>query len=321
MNNQIEFERQYEKDKPMYLTWGKFVANYIIQQLDLSPAEYNKLIKIPVEPRIKETASLVQKAFFRNKNYKDPYNEITDKVGIRFVVMVPKQIKIIANIVENSDLWKWSKDKDYEQIREERPEVFEYESVHYIVKADETFKYNDVKIIEGTPCEIQIRTLEQHAYAELSHDYFYKNNCTVEKKLKRHLARSSALNETTDLLFEEVYDMIEEEKEEYYKLNNVLKSIYNFRDYDEELNRSIYNNIKDMYEKYVLGKIDLGEWVENDILEYIEKRKANSLYRQPMILLLYFLLAEHRKELLKTWEYTVDILEPIADDLGIAIDP
>ena len=76
-----------------------------------------------------------------------------------------------------------------------------------------------------------------------------------------------------------------------------------------------------MYEKYVLGKIDLGEWVENDILEYIEKRKANSLYRQPMILLLYFLLAEHRKELLKTWEYTVDILEPIADDLGIAIDP
>lgn len=322
MNRQEQIEEQYEKEKPMYLAWGKFVVNSIFRQLDLSPVEYNKLIKIPVKPRLKETASLVQKAFFRNKAYKDPYNEITDKVGVRFVVMVTCQIKRISDVVEASKLWSWSKDKDYEAVREQHPEVFEYESVHYIVKAIEDFKYNNVEIRKDTPCEIQIRTLEQHAYAELSHDYFYKSNNEIENRMKRYLARSSALNETTDLMFEEVYDMIENEKEEYYKLNTLLKSIYDFKDYDEELNRSIYNSIKNMYEKYVLGKNDLAEWVEEDILEDIKKRKNNSLYRQPMIILLYFLLDTHRKELIQEWEYenTIDMLEPIADDLGISLD-
>lgn len=322
MNSQEQFETQYEKDKPMYLAWGNFVKDYIFQQLNLSLVEYNKLIKIPVEPRVKETASLVQKAFFRNKSYKDPYNDIMDKVGIRFVVMVTCQIKRIAEIVENSKSWSWSKDKDYEAVREQHPEVFEYESVHYVVKANEDFKYNYVEIKKDTPCEIQIRTLEQHAYAELSHDYFYKSNYAIENKMKRCLARSSALNEMTDLMFKEVYDMIENEKEEYYKLNTLLENIYAFKDYDEELNRSIYNSIKSMYEKYVLGKIDLTEWVkkEEDILKYIEKRKKNSLYKQPMIILLYFLLSQHRKELINTWEYTEDMLEPIADDLGISLD-
>lgn len=322
MNRQEQIEEQYEKEKPMYLAWGKFVVNSIFRQLDLSPVEYNKLIKIPVKPRLKETASLVQKAFFRNKAYKDPYNEITDKVGVRFVVMVTCQIKRISDVVEASKLWSWSKDKDYEAVREQHPEVFEYESVHYIVKAIEDFKYNNVEIRKDTPCEIQIRTLEQHAYAELSHDYFYKSNNEIENRMKRYLARSSALNETTDLMFKEVYDMIENEKEEYYKLNTLLKSIYDFKDYDEELNRSIYNSIKNMYEKYVLGKNDLAEWVEEDILEDIKKRKNNSLYRQPMIILLYFLLDTHRKELIQEWEYenTIDMLEPIADDLGISLD-
>lgn len=320
MNSQEQFEKQYEKDKPMYLAWGNFVVDYIFQQLDLSLVEYEKLIKIPVKPRVKETASLIQKAFFRNKNYKNPYNDITDKVGVRFVVMVTCQIKRIADVVEASKLWEWSKDKDYEEVRKKHPEVFEYESVHYIVRANENFKYNGVEIRKDTPCEIQIRTLEQHAYAELSHDYFYKSNHVIENKMKRYLARSSALNETTDLMFEEVYDMIENEKEEYYKLNTLLENIYPFTDYDEELNRSIYSNIKNMYEKYVVGKIDLAKWIEKDILEDIEKRKNNSLYRQPMIILLYFMMSEHRKELIQTWEYTVDMLEPIADDLGISID-
>lgn len=321
MNNQIEFEKQYEKDKPMYYAWGKFVAEYVICKLNLSQVEYNKLIKIPVEPRVKETSSLVQKAFFRKKNYVDPYNEITDKVGVRFVVMVPKQIQKITCIVENTDIWSWSKDKDFERIREEQPEVFEYESVHYIVRASETFKYNEIEIKKDTPCEIQIRTLEQHAYAELSHDYFYKSDTIIEKKMKRYLARSSALNETTDSLFGVVYDMIEREKEEYYKLNRELMDICEFPDYDEELNRSIYNNIKNMYEKYVVGKVSLREWIEDDIIDDIKRKSDNSLFRQPMILLLYYLLSERRKELLQTWEYTTDMLEPIADDLGVAIEP
>ena len=155
----------------------------------------------------------------------DPYNQITDKVGIRFVVMVIKQIKIISDIVEQADIWDCSKDKDFEESRETHPEVFEYESIHYIVRAARAITYEGVQIEKGTPCEIQIRTLEQHAYAELSHDYFYKNDFSYENDMKRNLARGMALNETTDLLFGEVYDMIEKEKNDYYELNKELLNI------------------------------------------------------------------------------------------------
>ena len=321
MNKFDEFVERYKSEIPMYKAWGSCVRNYIIDTLNLSDAEYGKLIKIPVEPRVKSTASIVQKAFCRGKDYMDPYNQITDKVGIRFVVMVIKQIKIISDIVEQADIWDCSKDKDFEESRETHPEVFEYESIHYIVRAARAITYEGVQIEKGTPCEIQIRTLEQHAYAELSHDYFYKNDFGYENDMKRNLARGMALNETTDLLFGEVYDMIEKEKNDYYELNKELLNIMEFKDYDDELNRSMYNSLSSMIERYVSGKVNLKEEIAEDIIENVRgKRDTFVLYKQPMVLILYYLAQDHAKEMLDEWEFTPEMLTPIYVDMGISME-
>ena len=103
MNNRDEVSRfimEYEANKPQYYAWGKYVRNYITEGLHLSRQEYQQLVKIPVEPRVKDTDSIVEKAFYRQgKHYTDPLRQITDKVGIRFVVMVTDQIKIIEKVI------------------------------------------------------------------------------------------------------------------------------------------------------------------------------------------------------------------------------
>jgi len=252
------------------------------------------------------------------KQYSDPYNEITDKVGIRYVVMVSEQIKEIASIVEDAKEWVYSKDQDFEAKRVENPNVFDYQSVHYVVKAVNDFVYNDVNIKKDTPCEIQIRTLEQHAYAELSHDYFYKSDKEIMPKMKRDLARSMALNETTDELFSRVYSMIEREKEDYYKLNYQLNKILEFGNYDDKLNRTIYEQIKDMILKYV--EIEMVKEFIEPFLESIKENQDLIIYQQPMIIIIYFFAKGYSKELEKNWDMPLEILQPVFDDLGISFD-
>lgn len=301
----------------MYKAWGEYIKKYIDQKLQLSNTEYCKLIKIPVVPRIKEPASLIQKAFVR-KQYTDPYNQITDKVGIRYVVMILEQIQIIAKIVEESDVWNYSKDQDFETKREKSPNVFDYQSVHYIVRAVKDIEYENILIKRDTPCEIQIRTLEQHAYAELSHDYFYKSEQNITPQMERNLAKSMALNETTDELFSRVYSMMEVEKKDYNKLNKQIKEIFPFENYNEKFNRAIFDQLERMIKKY----IDIDS-LKNFIAPFMDSIKENQdliIYQQPIIVVLYFLACNYSRELEEEWDLTLDILQPIFDDLGISFE-
>ena len=179
-------------------------------------------------------------------------------------------------------------------------------------------EYNSVVIKKGTPCEIQIRTLEQHAYAELSHDYFYKSEQDIMPQMKRNLAKSMALNETTDELFSKVYKMIEDEKEDYYCLNNELMKLIDFNNYDEKLNKSIYDQLEDMIKKYIDISV-VREFIK-PFLDNIKENQDLIIYQQPIIIILYYLAKEHSKELEEKWDLTLDILQPVFDDLGICFD-
>ena len=93
-----DFIKRYESEKNMYNAWGEFVADYVIKELELLKYNTDSLIKIPVKPRVKETDSIIEKAFIR-KEYSNPYDDITDKVGVRFVVLIESQIKVLSKIV------------------------------------------------------------------------------------------------------------------------------------------------------------------------------------------------------------------------------
>lgn len=84
-----------------------------------------------------------------------------------------------------------------------QPAEFGYRSVHLIVqvKDAEILGIALSKVIGGRKAEIQVRTVVQHAWAEVSHDLIYKSAFTVPEELKRDCNRIAALLENADKAF------------------------------------------------------------------------------------------------------------------------
>lgn len=321
-----EFKLKYQSETPIFTEWGNIVASTISKALSQSfesESELNMFLKISPIPRIKDMNSILSKAFYRGKNYSDPYTEITDKVGVRYVVLLQENIKIISDIIENSDLWIFSKDRDFEDERLKEPLIFDYQSVHYVVSSSKLINENRIEIPKDTPCEIQIRTLLQHAYSELTHDIIYKPKNTTTPIVKRMVAKSMALIETTNDLFSKVQFTLDSSSEVLMsylvKLNNLYETI-TIPDTEEKLNIFILDSLQEIISDIEFSKIE--KYIEDrpDIKSIIT-RKYNDLliYRQPVIVLLYYLIQKQRYKLNQSWPLTQNELRPLFIDLGYTL--
>lgn len=319
-----EFRNRYLAEIPTFNAYGKFINQRIINGIEESGKKTGDFIKIPSYPRVKEIGSVLSKAFFRNKNYEDPYLEITDKVGVRFVVLVTRDIEFTKNIIEKDEFWNYSKDRDFEEEREKNPLIFEYQSVHYILRNKESFLYENIQIPKNTPCEVQIRTLLQHAYSELTHDTIYKPQSISLPEIIRPIARSMALIETTDNIFNEVQMTILNANKE---MNDFMKSLIDLYkcilqpEYEPKMNYLILDAYRDLLKEIAVSDID-SFLTRNSFLHEVIKSKTtiSLLYRQPIILFLYFLIKMRRNVCKNNWPLTDEELRPLFTDLGIAFE-
>jgi ppGpp synthetase/RelA/SpoT-type nucleotidyltranferase len=326
MITQEELKQQYENDKPIFEAWGNYVTDEIKSRLIAklgSEQEVDYFLKIPPKPRVKETKSFLGKAFL--KRYENPYEQITDKVGTRFVVLLTEDIKIIEALIEDDPkLWRFSKDRDHIKEREENPMIFTYQSDHYILYSVEQMFYNDRTIPLGTSCEVQIRTLLQHAYSELSHDTDYKPRTTTVPNVKRNLAKSMALIETVDDFFGTVSAMIKVQLERTDIIINGLNSLYgqmvgHTEEIDEKTNSFVVDTFLPSLENINIDQVR--EFLINKpfIIQSInEKAPTNFLFRQPAVLLLYYLVETNRHLLKAEWPLPEMELWPILSDLGVS---
>ncbi|OSA97134.1 UNVERIFIED_ORG: hypothetical protein B2H98_08995 [Clostridium botulinum] len=327
MKNEEIFIEEYEKEKPSLIKWGNYIINYIINELEKQNLKIENFLKVPTQVRLKENNSILEKAFYRtDKNYTDPLNQITDKVGIRFVVLLVDNIKTIEEIIENNRFWTFSKDRDFEEERDENPTFFNYQSVHYIIKNNNTINEDNIIVEKNTPCEVQIRTLLQHAYSELTHDTVYKPKQKVKPMVKRLVARSMAMIETTDCIFKEVNDaMIKENNIKSNNLLPMLREEYAKVKVSDE-NNKIQELIIDCYSDIIKNTdIDkLKQFIEYNkpiISKQINiKYKTQLLFRQPIILLVYYLVENYSNTIKSTWPLTDDLIKPIYSSLGISFN-
>lgn len=321
--NQQEFKEKYLSETELYKTWGNFVTDTIIRELE-KKENIAEFLKIKPSPRVKDINSLIAKAFFRGKKYKDPYNDITDKVGTRFVVLLVEDIRKIQNIIEQCDLWQYSRDRDFEKERLENPTFFEYQSVHYIVKNKEEMLVDKVVIPKNTPCEVQIRTLLQHAYAELTHNTTYKPLNQIPPEVHRIIARSMALIEATDELFSKASEIMEKVSCEEKNFISELEKIYSkFHqpEFEEKLNIYIYTALKQLITPDEL--LNIKKYIDERpyLQDSIERQYSNNiLYRQPIILLLYYLIENKQRVFLKEWPLPEKDLESLFTDLGYSMN-
>lgn len=162
----------------------------------------------------------------RGKSYQRPLEEITDRVGVRFIVLLLSELKLVQEVIETAELWVFEKARDFEAERLERPHHFDYQSVHYIVRPRKPFDSVGVVVPAGTPCEVQVRTLLQHAYAELAHDLTYKPSLAVDREVSRKVAKSMALMETTDEIFVQAHEKVEAASAELRRVHELAAKAY-----------------------------------------------------------------------------------------------
>lgn len=322
-----DYLSRFRNEAPCLKAWGLFVVDEIKRAImHARGAEgYEQWVKMPPAIRVKDESSLVAKAFVLNKGWFSNYEDITDKVGVRFVLGLSDQIVEVSKFIEASDHWQAMGSKEFDEWREKDPRIFDYQSAHFIVTSYSDITYDGVMIPEGTKCEIQVRTLLQHAYAELSHDTLYKSNITSQPEVHRLFAKSMALMETTD-------DMLLKANQSTLKS---LASVQAIKDVVLEVNAEHFSAVsfepKSRENDFIIDKLRgaVGaQWVEefegfvkkfSAMLEgkVAERRVGEPIYRIPAITLIYFLVQTRPRSLPQHWPFDLPMLEPIYSDLGV----
>jgi putative GTP pyrophosphokinase len=327
MTAESEFLDRWRNEEPTYAAWGRFVGGRLSEAIRgrVAPTKLEMFLKLPVIPRVKDTESFLQKAFFRGKKYENPYEEIEDKVGLRFVVLLMEDIRTIELALKDATEWVATLARDFEQERDARPYEFDYQSLHYVVRSLLPFEFEGVLIPADIPCEIQIRTLLQHAYSELTHDTIYKPSIRATPNLKRAAAKSMALIEATSDYFSSVSKVIQDVLADTKKLSEFLSAKYVAVINREAAESPLNSLLIDHYRPFVKAtfEADFENWwrAKTYLAGLITKRAENlTLYRTPSILLVYYCASKGPNLAKQDSPLTDKELQPVYSDLGIALN-
>jgi ppGpp synthetase/RelA/SpoT-type nucleotidyltranferase len=169
-----------------------------------------------VQARAKEIASFSEKIVRKSTKFRDPVNQFTDLCGARIITQTQSQVRDVCAQVEELFLIDWENSVSVEERL--KPTEFGYRSVHYVVQLKEEnafelmFGISVPDNVLGLKAEIQVRTLLEHAWADLYHIWAYKNEFRIPPKLEREMAGIAARLEAADNAF----SAVQEELKQYY---------------------------------------------------------------------------------------------------------
>lgn len=149
--------------------------------------------------RAKEIDSFSKK--IEDPKYDNPQEQIKDLAGIRIIAYVESDLDRINKIVE--DTFDIDPDHSLNKADELGIDKVGYKSVHYVATLKkERIALPDFKKFKGLAFEIQIRTILQHAWAEIEHDKNYKFSGKLDDKIQRRFKILAGLLELADREFD-----------------------------------------------------------------------------------------------------------------------
>lgn len=204
-----------------------------------------------ITARPKSIPSFAEKILRKRRIYTDPNDplppdpliRITDLCGARVIAQTADQVHAVCRFIENHFVIDWPNSEDVSQRL--KPTEFGYRSVHYIVQIDPAKLKTagmDLNVPKGIlgygpakagahaahrplKAEIQVRTILEHASADIVHDLIYKTEVKVPNRIRRHFAAIAALLENADLEFEQLIRNLNEFKTNYgaYRSNTEIQ--------------------------------------------------------------------------------------------------
>ncbi len=189
----IEYERQIK----LYEDFAEAVKSILNKALEQSTFKIHS-----IEARPKKPDNLKRKLERAVPPYTDPLKQVTDLSGVRIITYFPTDVDEAAEIVNKT----FSIDEENSvDKRKHEPTQFGYSSLHYVVQLDDTRKGQvEYQRFANLKCEIQIRSILQHAWAEIEHDFQYKTDIDIPVEIRRRFAALSGLLEIADREFESI---------------------------------------------------------------------------------------------------------------------
>lgn len=186
----MNWVENYKKERPKYEKFTSKLERLLEELLKAEDIGYYN-----IESRTKSVKSFEKKV--QIKNYDNPLNDMTDFTGIRIILRSLSDVEKVSKLIENE--FKINKEKSVNKAKQLNPDQFNYLSQHFIVQINESRsclkEWEDFKEVWA---EIQVRTILQHAWANISHFLDYKNEVDIPYELKRKLYSMSAVLEVAD---------------------------------------------------------------------------------------------------------------------------
>ena len=182
---------QYHQLLPIY----EQMAEVIPEKLKDFFAEAG-IIVASVEHRVKTEESLTGKLQLKGSKYQSIY-DITDLVGIRVITFYNDDVDKVASVLERLFEIDWENSIDKRKAHE--IDSFGYLSLHYICSIPKAAYTNlEHPELNEIRFEVQMRTVLQHAWANMNHDTGYKSGVEIPRVYKRNLSRLAGMLELVD---------------------------------------------------------------------------------------------------------------------------
>lgn len=202
MPSKPDYSVWYASVQPTYERLAATIRSILDQLLSARSIDF-----LAVTSRTKSFRSFADK--LKRKSYKDPATEVTDLAGIRVVTYLESDVQRVAAL--SREIFRVDESHTVDKAAELAVDRLGYRSVHLICslgrKRDVLPEYSEFK---GLRFEIQIRSVLQHAWAQIEHDRSYKFGGVLPDELKRRLNLAAGSLESVDREFDKIAAEIDE---------------------------------------------------------------------------------------------------------------
>ena len=204
-NHRANAIEEYQKIRPIYEQYAYVIRNILVEAFKA------KSIKIhSIEARAKTVESFGNKAAKPSSidpnrpQYPTSLTDITDLAGVRVIVFFPNTLDLVDSVIKTQFEVKEKSDKALLLIEEQK---FGYASIHYLICLKENrTKLDEYSRFKDLIGEIQVRTILQHAWAEIEHDIQYKAVETLPNNIRRRFMSLAGMLEIADREFQAIQD-------------------------------------------------------------------------------------------------------------------
>ncbi|CAH0122585.1 MULTISPECIES: GTP pyrophosphokinase family protein [unclassified Paenibacillus] len=249
---------EYVRLFPVYKSLANKVESIVREVLNSSGASY-----YTISSRVKEIDSFSKKA--RKEKYKNPIKDIKDLAGIRVITFVKSEVNQVCNILK--PLFDIDHLHSVDKTKELGNDRVGYRSVHYVAQlTEERLRLPEYQIYKGMSFEIQVRTILEHAWADISHDRNYKFSGVLppENDIQRRFSLASATLELVDREF----DNLAKEINQY---DSIVKTKVESDDFNIEINTTSLRN-------YLSLKFKI--YIEKGLIEASFQKASNKIIEE-----------------------------------------